>query len=205
LDKEHVQYLVDLNNSISPVLPEYDQHIVRRWKLVNELLLAHFEQMGTPRAEQLAELAALAAFPLLEELSRRICGAWDEEGILAREVASGVTDWNPNGIQKRHPYKPGQRIVRLAHKLQLMQMSLKVDLQRTFISLDAVFQRPMIRDDAQPMSPLHERLQFFRDQWMHGRKYEGWEAILVSLIVALLYFGHVQGREPLKESAVSGT
>jgi hypothetical protein len=61
----------------------------------------------------------------------------------------------------------------------------------------------MISGDSQPMSPLYERLQFFRDQWMHGRRYEGWEAILVSLIIGLLYFGHVRVQAGRERSVVS--
>jgi len=202
LDYSHIEYLVDLNTSIREVLPEFDRNVIARWKLVNDLLVEHFaRQRRHPRdsiSRHLAGLAALAAFPILEEVARQISGAWDEEGMATREVieADGVTDWKPDGTCSPHLYKKGKhRIVILSHKLQLMQKALDPEIQKYLDTFDKVFQQPMIMGNSQAMSPLYERLEFFRNQWVHGRRYEGWEALLVSFILGTLYFGHIAKRK----------
>ena len=139
-----------------------------------------------------------------EEVARRLSNRWDEEGMLMREVppSDGVSTWKSDGTEEPKTYKAGHRIVVLAHKLQLLDLSLDPRLRRTISSLDAVLRRPMIDGMSQPMSSMYERLQHFRDHWVHGRRFDGWEALLVSIYLALLYFGTIRLRNtPNDESA----
>jgi len=191
---EHIAYLNSLTALLSAHVPVFDGTTVARWKAVNDLLVAGFSQakLGTVNiSDQIPAMAALVAFPTLEEVSRRLSSRWNEEGRLLDVVpiSDGVSTWNPDGSSKPKSYKAGDRIVLLSHKLQLMHRSLHPDLAWLIGDLDKFLQRPTIQGVAQPMSPLYERLQYFRDHWSHGRRFEGWEALLVSLLLALLYFG----------------
>jgi hypothetical protein len=195
----HIDYLNALNLVLQPELPVFDADAINRWKLINELLLTGFVTATTAPvsgsdnlSRQFPALAALAAFPTLEEVARRISNRWDEEGLVLTDIleSEGIIEWKPDGEPaKPKSYKKDHRIVVLSHKLQLMDLSLAPELRRTIASLDAVLRRPMIDGINSPMSPLYSRLQFFRDQWVHGRRFEGWEALLISFYLALIYFG----------------
>ena len=198
--RTHFDFLNAISAVIAPDLPVFDANAIERWKLINELLLAGFTPapIGTKAiTSQLPALAALAAFPTLEEIARRVSNRWDEEGKLLQDVplTDGVVTWKPDGTTENKKYEAGRLIVDLSHKLQLMDISLDPRLSRTIASLDKVLQRPMIQGLEQPMSPLYERLKFFRNQWAHGRRYAGWEALLISLLLALIYFGTLKFRK----------
>lgn len=202
--RSHIDYLDSLNLALVPDLPAFDRDAINRWKLVNELLLTGFRNPpsgASQLSDQFPALAALAAFPTLEEVARRLCNRWDEEGKLLADVpvSDGVVTWKPDGTEEPKSYKAGHRIVVLSHKLQLMDLSLDPRLRKTIASLDAVLRRPMIEGVKQPMSPLYERLQFFRDNWVHGRRFEGWEALLISLFMALVYFGTQRLRQAVDD------
>ena len=201
VSEAHVQYLQSLVLTLVPNLPGFDADAINRWKLVNELLIAGFVRgpAGEQRlSDQFPALAALAAFPTLEEVARRLSGRWDEEGKLLREVplSDGIYKRKQDGNEEPKTYKTGQRIVELAHKLQLLDLSLDARLRQTIASLDLLLRRPMVEGMDQPMSPLYERLQYFRDHWVHGRRFDGWEGILISLYLALIYFGSMRLKEP---------
>jgi len=196
----HLDYLSALSSALVPDLPAFDGDSINRWKLVNELLTVGlvWVQPGTlSLSTQFPALAALAAFPTLEEIARRLSNRWDEEGKLLNEVslADGVSTRKSDGTDEPKTYKAGQRIVFLAHKLQLLDLSLDPRLRKTTASIDAIFRRPMVDGIDVPMSSMYERLQFFRDQWVHGRRFDGWEALLISLYLALLYFGTLRLRD----------
>ncbi len=205
VSRSHIDYLNELNTVLAPDLPVFDSDAINRWRLINELLLAGFTSVP-PDAPQLSSqfpaLAALAAFPTLEEVARRASNRWNEEGQLLREVplSDGVTTWTSDGLKEPKSYKAGQRIVFLSHKLQLMDLSLDPRLRKTIASLDTFLQRPMVDGMDQPMSPLYDRLQYFRDKWVHGRRFDGWEALLISLLLALIYFGTLRLRHLPSES-----
>lgn len=200
VSQNHIDYLNALNLALVPDPPAFDANAIDRWKLINELLLVGFNK-AHPNASQLSKqfpaLAALAAFPTLEEVARRISKRWNEEGELLHDVpeSDGVVTWKPDGTEIPKEYKAGHRIVFLSHKLQLMNISLDPRLKKTLDSLDSILRRPMADGMEQPMSPLYERLQFFRDQWVHGRRFNGWEALFISLYLALVYFGTLRLRQ----------
>jgi hypothetical protein len=197
----HINYVGAINAVIVPHLPTFDADSIERWKLLNELLLVTGLTGELPNTDRIirhsTNLAALVAFPTLEHVSRCISNRWDEEGILSEDVPStdGVRSWKPDGSMEPKTYKKGQRIVLLSHKLQLMDLALHPRLSETIKSLDLVLRRPMDEGMAQPMSPLYDRLQFFRDLWSHGRRFRGFEALLISMILGLIYFGTLRLRE----------
>jgi hypothetical protein len=188
----HLEYLADLNACISPVPPHFGEDIVSRWRLANELLYSSLSPdviHSRPLGSEYSGLAALALFTVLEEASRRISGAWDEEGYLLRDILPGdnITKWQQNGPSPPISRKKGTLIVSLEEKLEIMELALAPGVRATLASLNSAIQRPIVGD--LPMSPLYSRLYFLRNQWMHGRRYLGWEAIFVTLVLAALYFG----------------
>jgi hypothetical protein len=200
----HIDYLQALSDTITPNLPIFDSNSIDRWKLINELLVAGFAPRipGTKKiSDQFPALAALAAFPTLEEISRRLAGCWDEDGILSRDIpaSDGVTIWK-NGASAPKIYKSGQRIVILSNKLQLAHNALNPKLRKIIESLDIALQRPMIDGMESAMSPLYSRLEYFRDHWVHGRKFDGWEALFISLYIAHVYFGSNISSQVVRES-----
>jgi hypothetical protein len=198
--QSHLQYLEDLNAFLAPDLPAFDGETIERWQLVNELLVEGLPptRAGRSRISSGASmLACLAVFPTLEELARKISMRWDEDGVLKQAVVSSdnLSTWKPDGTFEPKTYKAGHRIVVLSHKLQLMHKALDPRLANLLDTLDQAFRRPMIQGLDQPMSPLYDRLQYFRDHWLHGRRFEGWEALLVSFLLSLIYFGSAIARD----------
>ena len=194
----HIQYLSDLEGALNPYLPAFDADAIERWQLMNQLLIQGLQnsQPFSRVTRNATTLAALVAFPTLEEIARKLSQRWDEDGIVKEPIVTedGVVDWQENGTTSPHTYKSGNRIVLLSHKLQLMQRSLDPRLAAILNSLSAVMQRSMITGIEQPMSPLYDRLEYFRNHWLRGRRYEGWEALLVSMLLALIYFGSLSAR-----------
>jgi hypothetical protein len=193
---EHSGYLEYLNSVIVPFAPEFDLHAISRWRLANQLLLVHLAQPktsnGDPLIDDYAGLAALAIFTVLEEVARKLCCAWEEDGSIRRHIpkSEGIMKRHSDGTLQPNKYNQGQRIVALSEKLQLMHHALPRGPRETLDSLDLAFQRSFIEGISAPTSPLYEKLQFFRDQWMHGVRYSGLEGLLVSLLMGLLYFGY---------------
>ena len=199
--QSHIDYLNAINSVIRPDLPVFDLDTIERWKIINELLLASLINPDLPGTNShnrhFPSLAALVAFPTLEEIARLISKRWSEDGKLFADapLSDRIGTWHPDGSVKLRAYHKGEQIVDLSHKLQLMHLSLDPKLQITFSDIDAELRRPMADGMTQPMSPLYARLKFFRDRWVHGRRYEGWEALLISLLLALVYFDSLRLRE----------
>ncbi|MCA3061814.1 MAG: hypothetical protein ING69_07980 [Rhodocyclaceae bacterium] len=199
---------VDLNAFLVPDLPAFDVGTIERWQLVNDLLVEGLPPSLAARSRILSGssmLACLAVFPTLEEVARMISMRWDEDGVLQEAVVSSdnLSTWKPDGTSEPKVYKVGHRIVVLSHKLQLMHKALDPRLAALLDTLDQAFRRPMIQGLNQPMSPLYERLQYFRDHWLHGRRFEGWEALLVSFLLSLIYFGSMIARDAQAQSDVA--
>jgi hypothetical protein len=199
--RAHLDFLQDLNDCLAPNLPAFDGECIERWRLINELLMNGLGRNQTPSivTRNATMLACLVAFPTLEEIARKISSRWDEDGRLLNPVTAedGVTNWSVDSGSEVKIYKAGNRIVLLAHKLQLMHGALDPRLAKIIDSLDCAFRKPMIEGQTEAMSPLYVRLQFFRDHWLHGRRIEGWEGVLVSMLLSLIYFGskHAQDNE----------
>jgi hypothetical protein len=204
--RSHLQYLVDLNGFLTPDPQTFDAETIERWRLVNDLLIEGLQPSPVVKTRILGYapmLACLTVFPTIEEVARRISMRWNEEGLLERAVgpADNVSTWKPDGTSEQKVYKAGQRIVTLSHKLQLMHQALDPRLAALLSTLDHALQHPMYQGQDQAMSPMYARLQYFRDHWLHGRRFDGWEALFVSLLLALVYFGSLVARhEPASDS-----
>lgn len=134
-------------------------------------------------------LASLVSFLLLEEAARLKSHKWDENGKVFNEIPKtlGLTKEHSNGKITPHAYKSGQTIVSLAHKLYLLKLSLGDQLQKNIDGLDNALRKPMFPGDEE-FPPLFERLESIRDRWMHGRDFDGWEGIFISLFLCIIYF-----------------
>lgn len=190
----HLDYLSDLNAALAPAPPEFDGPAIERWRLTNDLVVGGLSR-GFPDADRISRhytaLAALVAFPTLEELARQVSGRWDEDGRPTREIpaAEGIVTRDPDGTVKPEEFKSRRRVVQLSHKLQLMHLALDPGLAHILEGIDRVTRRSPIQGDTTQLAPLYDRLQYFRDRWVHGRRFEGFEALLISHLVALIYFG----------------
>ncbi len=192
----HLDYLSDLNAVIAPSAPQFDGEAIERWRLLNDLIVGGLAR-GFPDADRISRhytaLAALVAFPTFEELARRVCGRWDEDGRPTREIplAEGIVTREADGTVKPEEFKGRRRVVQLSHKLQLMHLDLHPGLARILEGIDRVSRRSPIEGDTTQLAPLYDRLQYFRDRWVHGRKFEGFEGLLISHLIALIYFGRL--------------
>lgn len=185
----HIQFLKWLNGTLAPVGHIFDPIIIRRWRLVNNLMLASRDGEDWLRPEGLP-LAAMAGFPLLEEVARRVSGFWDEEGQLVSDPPQDIEfrALDDTGWRLRTGYKESKRIVELAHKLELMQWSLPEAFRKSFERLHEIVDQPAVVGANEPDANLFERLQYSRDVRSHGLRWEGIDAWWITLLIALLYF-----------------
>ncbi len=191
---DHVAYLVDLNIQLTPVPKAFGNETIRRWKTLNQLLVRAYPSelvASDPLEEEFLGLAALVGFPTLEEIARLVCGAWDEEGILSIDVPKTFGLFRINSKREREPktFKMGQRIVDLSHKLFIMKAFLPESLRQLIESLDRRMSMPLIAGIETPHVTAFERIEFLRNGWLHGRRFIGSEAWLITFMIALLYFG----------------
>lgn len=167
---------------------------------MNDMLLLRYRPPAglSERLKYEAEgVAALTGFPLLEEIARRVTGAWDEDGILSVEIPKAVGLFRVTSKGKREPksYKACVRIVDLSHKLAVLKSNLNPNLQRTIESLDARLSQSPLEGVEYPLVSFFERLELFRNLVSHGRRFEGVEAWLISMLIAMLYFWLPQSEE----------
>src|SRR4028118_371298 len=198
--REHLAYLKELEAAVQPVSNAFWPEGVCRWKTMNDILLLRYQ---TPtglsrRLKYEAEaVAALVGFPLLEEIARRVTTAWDEDGVLNREIPKTVGLFRVTSKGKREPkaYKAGDQIVDLSHKLILLKQSLDPNFQTTVDNIDARLSQSPLEGVEYPLVTFFERLEVFRNLVAHGRRFEGIEAWLITLFVAMLYFWLPQSEE----------
>jgi hypothetical protein len=191
--REHLAYLRELETSVRPISEAFWPEGVAQWKITNDLLLVGYSNGAniSERIKLSAEtIAASMAFPLLEEIARRVARAWDEDGTLAINVPEtmGLFRINSKGKREAKTFKSGHRIVDLAHKLFVMKSVLHPALQKTIENLDERLSQSPIQGLDVPHVTLFERFEFSRNQLAHGRRFFGIEAWLVTLFIALLYF-----------------
>ncbi len=182
---DHLDYLSRLNIFLNGKIEIIKTELANRWKLVNKLIFAHFAPPGkVPEfiKDEGLNLAALVAYPLLEEMARIISKAWDEEGFVLIDITSKF------GLPKQRIYKKRGKIVSLEHKLLVMKYLLDKRLQEMVNSLDKRMRKSVIKGNTQERAPLFERLTVNRNQWLHGRRFRGWEAIFISLFLSMIYF-----------------
>lgn len=181
-----------------PIDGGFDAEMVVRWKVVNELLLTpdrEVEGLAPTLTRYLPSVAATCAFPTLEELARRLSGRWDEDGVMFGDSTpeDGLYRRRRDGAIQEVQLRAGNRVVGLQHKLQLLRGSLHPSFRASIDSLDRLTQKSFIQGIDTRLSPMFERLAYYRNAWAHGSLYLGWEAHFVTLFIGLLYFRHVPG------------
>jgi hypothetical protein len=190
--QESLDYLQELELA-PPVSEVFWPEGMSRWKTLNDVLKLRYRPLpGLPERLRFDApgVAALIGFPLLEEISRRVSQAWDEDGVLNIDVPESMGLWRLTSEGKREPktLKKGKRIVDLSHKLFVMKTFLDINLRQTIENLDSALSTSPIAGSEVPHVTFFERLELFRNLWSHGRRLEGNEAWLVTLFIAMLYF-----------------
>ena len=189
---EHIQYFSEIEKELKITDRVFSYDLIGRWNLMNALIATSMRPVnGVAQLIQdnYLNLSALVAFPLIEEVARLYAKLWDENGILQKEIdqSYALTEKDKSGLAKPKTYKVGHRIVLLSHKLYLMKRSFPNDFQEAIDRLDRSLQRPIV-EGTENLPPIFERLEYQRNQWLHGRKFFGWEAAFISLFLALIYF-----------------
>jgi hypothetical protein len=69
-----------------------------------------------------------------------------------------------------------------------MQHSLPASVQEAIAKVDKRMRMENMQGAGEHSSLFH-RLEYYRNRWSHGRRFEGWEGLLVTLLLALIYFG----------------
>lgn len=184
--------VIDISQLNSSEIKPFGGEAIRRWILLNDLIICRFrgsKDISSVLKHEMPNLACLVGFPLLEDVARFLSKAWDEDGILLTDIpiSLGLYTVDSNGNAREKYYRKGQRIISFVHKLFIMKNVLPPTPQRTLDNLDKRLQKPFI--GTEKMSPLFDRLGFHRNLWSHGRSFDGWEGILVSLLMCLIYFG----------------
>lgn len=198
--EEHITYFHELNIVIKED-DIIDFFIKTRWQLVNKLIKFYFSQ--EPPTIQSDEnfiksesfnLATCVAFPLIEEMARKISKYWDEDGKMLIDQPKEIQLFSETVLGKkkqRANYRKGKdRISSFSHKLTLLEHSLNGELQKKIRSLNEVMKKSFIRNDPTQLTPLYDKLQYHRDMWLHGRKFDGLAAPFLSIFLSLIYFGN---------------
>lgn len=190
---DQISFFNKINRIINPDKKWLNGQLVKRWQLVNQLIISGYsekEECNNLIKENMLILAGLVAYPLFEEVARRISNAWDEEGRLSIDIeeSRGLTRINSRGQKEPHKYLKGHRIVDLSHKLEIMMDYLDKGLQKAIRSLDQRMRKSPLGEKKDVFGSLFENLQRNRDTLSHGREFEGWEAIYISLIISMIYF-----------------
>lgn len=202
----HLHFFNALNSSISTNV-WLDHELLARWKIANQLIINHisysFNEIttGFPNIqnrdgqnilqEKSLIIASFVAYPLLEEIARRISNAWDEDGIITINTWKNDDPNNPLGAivtNRREPYKKGSPLSNLSHKLQIMKQFLNSETIPLINDLDNRLRRsPFQGDSSDVFNPLFDNLMKNRNKLLHGRDFDGYEAIYISLIISIIY------------------
>jgi hypothetical protein len=201
----HLHFFITLNNSIATNI-WLDHELLTRWKIVNQLIINHisysFNEIttGFPNTqnrngqkilqEKSLIIASFVAYPLLEEIARRISNAWNEDGNLTINIWKKDNPNKPLGAieTSRREYKLGSPIYNLSDKLQIMKQFLNSEIIPLINDLDNRLRRsPFQGDSSDVFNPLFDNLTKNRNKFLHGRDFDGYDAIYISLIISLLY------------------
>lgn len=171
----------------------FDDLFIYRWETVNELICAGFKHHSPPSnlTNRNLSLAALAAFPLIEDLSRRVSNLWTNEGKVKANIGRHFNLLDGNGNIKE--YNTGKTISNFNHKMQLMICSSSQETQTQWSAFDDATRKPSISGLPNFEKPpsLFGRLGKRRNSWAHGFEYDGWEGILISLIIGFIYWSRL--------------
>jgi len=183
-----VQYVYELPLIFNEPNEIFNQLVLDRWKAVSRLAIQGFIEGGSigPHVDihQSASLSALAGFPLLEDVLRRISNCWNEYGEATRPIGPefGIL------LKGRKPkeYGIGERISSLPHKFQIAYFFFNNDMKKFWNEFDVATRRPSMKG-LPDSDPILDRMYARRNSWAHGAEYEGTEGVLISLILTFIY------------------
>lgn len=190
--EEHLDFLSTIDETIEEIPGSFDADIINRWKLLNEAITKGCTYNGQSESlmdQEAMSIAGYIAFPLLEETARRVSNAWDENGTLLIDIPKsyGLFRKTSKGKNEKRNYKKGALIVSLSHKLEIMKLALDSGLQHIINSLDQRMQIIPIEGIDQKYDCLFDNLEKQRNALLHGRKFEDWVAIFISLFMMQIY------------------
>lgn len=190
--EEHLDFLSTIDETIEEIPGLFDADIIHQWKLLNEAITKGYtynKQDESLINQDAMKIAGYIAFPLLEETSRRISNAWDKDGKLLIDIPEsyGLLRKTSKGKIEKKKYKKGDLIVSLSHKLEIMKLALEYGLQHIINSLDQRMQIIPINGINQKYDCLFNNLEKQRNALLHGRQFENWVAIFISLFMMLIY------------------
>lgn len=203
--EEHIGFLEHLNSVLRPN-HVFDFILIERWKVANDLINFFYSDLSEAEAplqlnnikNDALNLSAISTFPIIEEVARRISGFWSEDGIIIKDLPVDLVfeSIKSNGEKETRKYKKDKnRIVDLSHKLILLEQSLHEGLQMLMQSLDKRLKVPFISGIDIEMTSMYSRLEYHRNMWLHGRKFDGIIGLFNSLLLALIYFGQTNDDE----------
>ncbi len=172
---QQIDYVREFNDASYPISTAFDPIMMRRWHTINELLWHAYDRATTIPRRVILEfkgLASMYAFPVLEEVSRRVSGSWDEQGYLLKDPTVPLTRQRNSKVRPVSLHK-GDRVVDLSHKLVLMKSTLTPAFRATFDSLDKRVNAPVFEGIELPFVTLFERLEILRNEWAHGARFDG--------------------------------
>jgi len=201
----HSDYFRKLNDTLF-IDRWLDHELLNRWKIVNQLIIDHinytFQEIATgfPHIqnrdghillqEKSLIIASFIAYPLLEEIACRISNAWNEEGNMTIQTWKEDNFDKPLGaiVTTGREYQIGNPISNLLHKLQIMKQFLNSEIIVHMNDLDYRLRRsPFQGDPNDVFHPLFNNLKKNRDKLLHGRSFDGYEAVYISLIIAMIF------------------
>lgn len=197
---DHMDFLKRINGllkdypNILDVETIKKNELLSRWMLVNELIINFNKTSEISNKiirENTMDIATILSYLLLEEVARIRSGKWDENGIVLEELPEsyGIKRIKSKGKLEKNTYDEGQHIVDLAAKLYVMNKLLHPVLRENIERLDSILRKPFIEGKNTELSPLFNRLQFYRDNWLHGKKFSGWEGIFISFLLCSYILG----------------
>jgi len=201
----HLDYFRTLNDTLFNDR-WLDHELLNRWKIVNQLIINHinytFQEIttGFPHIqnrdghillqEKSLIIASFIAYPLLEEIACKISNAWNEEGNITIQTWKEDNFDKPSGaiVTTGRGYQIGNPISNLLHKLQIMKQFLNSEIIVHMNDLDYRLRRSPIEGDPNDVfHPLFNNLKKNRDKLLHGRDFDGYEAVYISLIIAMIF------------------
>lgn len=188
--EEHLSFLKDISN-VSLLSEIIDGDLLKRWRLANDLILLNFGQVVDIQPHvlniknQSLNLSCTILFPVLEEVARKISKYWCENGNMLKDSPDSIVFLDKKGKDKT--YKKDDLIVNLSHKLMLMEYTLPDSLKRYMQRLSKAMEQQPIDGMVLEIPSLYKQFALERNAQLHGKKFSGNSALLVSLLIALLY------------------
>jgi|GEM_PF-2675289 len=174
----------------------FDDLFIYRWETVNELICAGFKHHSPSSnlTNRNLSLAALAGFPLIEDLSRKVSNLWTQDGKVINKIDLKYNLLDSNGKTKE--YSAGKLISNFIHKMQLMMHASSATTKNEWSAFDDITRKPTISGLTSFEKPpsVFERLGKRRNSWAHGFEYDGWEGILITLIIGFIYWSRLVER-----------